>query len=162
MAFKMKGPFFFKKHKHKESDHDFVHEGKGDEIEIIREDLEEGVLGEAENGKVVKVDTSVEQGSDKEKEVVLHELYHLFEMEEEDEDTGETLLAYDESSVTDNVAGKTYTRKDGKLIDNASGITYSEGDKRLPHEKRAFAISNKAKSALSYKKSKKKKLKKKK
>ena len=56
-------------------------------------------------------------------------------------------LAYDDKSVTDKIAGKKYTRKDGKLIDQDSGIAYSEGDPNLPHESRAFKISNKIKNS---------------
>ena len=71
---------------------------------------------------------------------------HQDEMEAEDED-GNKLLEYDDDSVTDRIAGKEYKRKDGKLIDNDTGKEYEEGDPSLPHEKRAFAMSNKIKNA---------------
>ena len=142
MVFRMKGPFFFKKHKHKESDHDFTHEGG---YEIKREKLEEGVVGEAENGGVIKIDISVEEGSDKEKEVIAHEETHLNEMGAKDEN-GDPLLAYDEDSVTDNIADKEYKREDGFLIDKETGLKYKEGDKRLPHEKRAWRAGEQAKN----------------
>ena len=122
---------------YKGEDHDFVHEG---DYKVVREDLEEGVLGEAENGKVIKIDTSIPKGSKKEKEVIVHEKKHQDEMEAD-------LLAYDDDSVTDKIAGKTYTRKDGKLIDDKTGKVYEEGDENLPHEKRAFKASNKIKNS---------------
>ena len=134
MAFKMKrtkATFPYKG-----EDHDFVHGGG---YKIVRKDLEEGILGEAENGDVINIDTSIPEGSKKEKEVVAHEKKHQDEMNAGD-------LAYDDDSVTDDIAGKTYKRKGGKLIDNDTGKEYEEGDPTLPHEKRAFAMSNKVKN----------------
>jgi|TARA_R100000084_G_scaffold83680_1_gene39230 hypothetical protein len=107
---------------------------------VVREDLDEGILGEAENGNTIKLDTSIKPGSKKEKEVIAHEAHHQDEMK-----SGK--LAYDDKSVTDKIAGKKYARKDGKLIDQDSGIAYSEGDPNLPHESRAFKISNKIKNS---------------
>ena len=117
--------------------HDFVHEG---DYKVIRKDLEDGVKGEANNDGTIFVDNSIPEGSKKEKEVVVHEKTHQDEM-------GAGLLAYDDDSVTDKIAGKEYERKDGKLIDKDSGIAYVEGDKRLPHEKRAYKASDKIKNA---------------
>ena len=119
-------------------DHDdFVHEGG---YKIIREDLDEGVLGEAVNDDTIKIDTSIKPGSKKDKEVIAHEKKHQDEM-------NAGVLAYDDDSVTDKIAGKTYKRKDGKLIDNDTGESYEEGDSALPHEARAFAVSNKIKNS---------------
>tara|TARA_R100000458_G_C8246331_1_gene224207 strand:- start:844 stop:1269 length:426 start_codon:yes stop_codon:yes gene_type:complete len=141
MAFKMKyNKLTFP---YKGESHDFVHEGS---YKVVREDLEEGVLGEADNDGTIKIDKSVKPGSKKEKEIIVHEETHMNEMEAEDED-GNKLLAYDDDSVTDNIAGKTYKRKNGKLIDNDTGKEYEEGDPKLPHESRAFAASNKIKNA---------------
>jgi hypothetical protein len=134
MAFKMKrtkNTFPFKG-----ESHDFVHEG---DYKIVRKKLDDGILGEAENGKVVNIDTSIPEGSKKEKEVATHEIHHQKEMESGD-------LAYDDDSVTDKIAGKKYKRKDGKLIDEDSGVAYVEGDESLPHEKRAYKVSNKIKN----------------
>jgi len=135
MAFKMKrtkATFPYKG-----EDHDFVHEG---DYKIVRKDLDDGILGEAENGKIVNIDVSIPKGSKKEKEVATHEIHHQKEME-----SGK--LAYDDDSVTDDIAGKKYKREDGKLIDEDSGIAYVEGDKNLPHEKRAYKASNKIKNS---------------
>ena len=135
MAFKMKyskATFPYK------GDHnDFVHEGS---YKIVRENLDEGILGEAENGNTIKIDTSIKPGSKKDKEVIAHEKKHQDEM-------NDGVLAYDDDSVTDKIAGKTYKRKDGKLIDNDTGESYEEGDSALPHEARAFAVSNKIKNS---------------
>tara|TARA_R110002012_G_scaffold213879_1_gene385004 strand:+ start:173 stop:598 length:426 start_codon:yes stop_codon:yes gene_type:complete len=122
---------------YKGEDHGFVHEG---DYKIVRKDLEDGILGEAENGKIVNIDVSIPKGSKKEKEVATHEIHHQKEME-----SGK--LSYDDDKVVDKIAGKTYKRKDGKLIDNSSGIAYEEGDESLPHEKRAYKVSNKIKNS---------------
>ena len=135
MAFKMKrnkATFPYK------GEHDdFVHEG---DYKTVRKKLDDGILGEAENGKVVNIDESIPEGSDKEKEVATHEIHHQKAME-----SGK--LAYDDDSVTDKIAGKKYKREDGKLIDEETGTAYVEGDKSLPHEKRAYNKSNKHKKS---------------
>ena len=134
MAFKMKrtkATFPYK------GEHDdFVHEG---DYKIVRKKLDDGILGEAENGDTINIDESIPKGSKKEKEVVTHEIHHEEEMKAGD-------LAYDDDSVTDDIAGKTYKRKGGKLIDDDTGKEYEEGDPTLPHEKRAFTMSNKIKN----------------
>jgi hypothetical protein len=56
-------------------------------------------------------------------------------------------LSYNDEEVVDEIAGKKYKREDGKLIDESSGIAYEEGDKSLPHEKRAYKVSDKIKNA---------------
>jgi len=135
MAFKMKrtkATFPFKG-----EDHDFLHEG---DYKIVRKDLDEGVLGEAENGKTINIDVSIPKGSKKEKEVITHEVHHQEEMKNGD-------LSYDDDSVEDKIANKTYTRKDGSLIDDETGEVYEEGDDDLPHEQRAYKASNKIKNA---------------
>ena len=121
----------------KGEDHSFLHEG---DYKIVRKDLEEGILGEAENGKVVNIDVSIPKGSKKEKEVITHEVHHQEEMKDGD-------LSYDDDSVTDKIANKTYTRKGCKLIDDKTGKVYEEGDDDLEHEKRAYKASNKIKNA---------------
>jgi hypothetical protein len=135
MAFKMKrtkATFPFKG-----EDHDFLHEG---DYKIVRKDLDEGVLGEAENGKTINIDVSIPKGSKKEKEVVTHEIHHQEEMNNGD-------LSYDDDSVEDKIANKTYTRENGNLIDDETGEVYEEGDDSLPHEQRAYKASNKIKNA---------------
>tara|TARA_R100001086_G_scaffold71366_1_gene34234 strand:+ start:337 stop:744 length:408 start_codon:yes stop_codon:yes gene_type:complete len=135
MAFKMrrtKSTFPFKG-----EDHDFLHEG---DYKIVRKDLDDGVLGEAENGKIINVDKSIKPGSKKDKEVIAHEAHHQDEMQ-----AGQ--ISYDDNKVVDKIANREYKRKDGKLIDKSSGIVYAEGDKRLPHEKRAYKAGNKAKNS---------------
>ena len=63
MAFKMKRTKATFPYKGEHSD--FVHEG---DYKIVRKKLDDGILGEAENGKVVNIDESIPEGSDKEKE----------------------------------------------------------------------------------------------
>ena len=135
MAFKMKrtkATFPFKG-----EDHDFLHEG---DYKIVRKDLDEGVLGEAENGKTINIDVSIPKGSKKEKEVITHEVHHQEEMKNGD-------LSYDDDSVEDKIANKTYTRENGNLIDDETGEVYEEGDDDLPHEQIAYKASNKIKNA---------------
>ena len=136
MAFKMKRTksTFPYKGKHDE----FVH-GGGD-YKIVRKKLDDGILGEAENGKIVNIDVSIPKGSKQEKEVAGHEIHHQKEMESGG-------LSYDDDSVIDKIGGKKYKRKKGKLIDEDSGIAYTEGDESLPHEKRAYKVSNKIKKS---------------
>lgn len=135
MAFKMKrtkATFPFKG-----EDHDFLHEGG---YKIVRKDLDDGILGEAENGKTINIDVSIPKGSKKEKEVITHEVHHQEEMKNGD-------LSYDDDSVEDKIANKTYTRENGNLIDDETGEVYEEGDDDLPHEQRAYKASNKIKNA---------------
>ena len=40
--------------------HDFVHEGG---YKIVRKNLEDGIQGEAENGKIINIDVSIPKGS---------------------------------------------------------------------------------------------------
>jgi len=119
-------------------------------LEIVRDNLEEGVMGEAENGGVIKIDVSIEEGSAEEAEVVFHENKHQEEMNATNAD-GEPLLYYDDNKVIDNIANITYTRKDGNLINDKTGETFEEGHKKLPHEIRAWAAGEKGKSAFSKK-----------
>lgn len=135
MAFKMrrtKSTFPFKG-----DDHDFLHEGG---YKIVRKDLDDGVLGEAENGKVINIDKSIKPGSKKDKEVIAHEAHHQDEMQD-------GKISYNDNEVVDKIANKKYKRKDGKLIDKKTGEVFVEGDKRLPHEKRAYKAGNKAKNS---------------
>ena len=74
------------------------------------------------------------------REVVTHEIHHQEEM-------NDGVLAYDDNSVTDEIANRTYTRENGYLIDDETGEVYEEGDDDLPHEQRAYKASNKIKNA---------------
>ena len=93
---------------------------------IIRKDLDEGVLGEANMDGSVYVDKSVKPGSPLEKRVLAHEGVHAKQMKE-------GTLAYTDNDVT--YKGKSYPRKDGKIKYN--GKFYPEGSNVFPWEQDA-------------------------
>ena len=105
-------------------EHDeFVHKG---DYKVIRKDLDEGILGEANDDKTIYIDKSIPKGSAKEKEVIHHEEEH-----EKDMDKGD--LGYTDSDVT--WKGSKYARKGGKI--QYKGKWLPEGDISFPWEKKA-------------------------
>ena len=102
---------------------------------IVRKNLEDGILGEANNDGSINIDTSVKPGSAKEKEIVTHEQVHMQDME-----SGK--LAYGDHWIRWN--NKTYPRKEGEIKYN--GKWYEEGAKNLPWEKAAYKKSGKHKT----------------
>ena len=121
MPFKMKykkGSFPYK------GDHDdFVHKG---DYKVIKKDLDDGILGEANDDDTIYVDKSVPSGSAKEKEVVEHEIVHQEDMKKGD-------LGYTDADVT--WKGTKYARKGGKI--QYKGKWLPEGDHSFPWEKKA-------------------------
>ena len=91
---------------------------------ILRKDLSEGILGEANNDGSIFISNSVEPGSEKERQVLMHEMVHQTDMK-----IGK--LAYDDNFIKWN--GKTYERKDGMI--NYNGEMIPEGSKDFPWEK---------------------------
>jgi hypothetical protein len=91
---------------------------------ILRKDLEDGVLGEANMDGSIYLSNKLEPGSKMEKEVLEHEMQHAKDMK-----MGK--LKYDDDSITYN--GKKYPRKDGKIKYN--GTWRQEGAKGFPWEK---------------------------
>jgi len=102
---------------------------------IVRKNLEDGILGEANNDGSINIDTSVKPGSAKEKEIVTHEQVHMQDME-----SGK--LAYGDHWIRWN--NKTYPRKEGEIKYN--GKWHEEGAKSLPWEKVAYKKSGKHKT----------------
>ena len=121
MPFKMKyakGSFPYK------GEHnDFVHKG---DYKVIKKDLDDGILGEANDDDTIYVDKSIPSGSAKEKEVVEHEVVHQEDMKKGD-------LAYTDNDVT--WKGSKYARKGGKI--QYKGKWLPEGDISFPWEKKA-------------------------
>ena len=103
------------------------------EPKVVRGDLEDGVLGEANNNGDVVVDKKVKPGSKLDKQVQAHEGDHMKRMK-----SGE--LAYGDDWVR--FRGKTYHRKGGKI--KYQGKWTDEGDKSFPWEK----LANKAKQKV--------------
>ena len=93
---------------------------------IIRKNLEQGVLGEANMDGSIYVDKDVPKGSALEKKVIRHEGVHAKEMKQ-------GKIAYGDDYVRD--GKKTYHRKDGKIKYN--GKWHEEGSNVFPWEKRA-------------------------
>ena len=124
MPFKMKytkGSFPYK------GEHsDFVHKG---DYKVIKKDLDDGILGEANDDDTIYVDKSVPSGSAKEKEVVEHEIVHQEDMKKGD-------LAYTDADVT--WKGTKYARKGGKI--QYKGKWLPEGDHSFPWEKKAHNV----------------------
>ena len=121
MPFKMKrtkGSFPYK------GDHgDFVHKG---DYKVIKKDLDDGILGEANDDDTIYIDKSIPSGSAKEKEVVEHEIVHQEDMKKGD-------LAYTDADVT--WKNTKYARKGGKI--QYKGKWLPEGDHSFPWEKKA-------------------------
>jgi len=99
------------------------------EGKVVRKDLEDGVLGEANNNGEIVVDSKVEPGSKLDKQIQAHEKDHMKRMR-----SGE--LGYGDDWVR--FRGKTYHRKDGKI--KYQGKWLDEGDRSFPWEK----LANKA------------------
>ena len=73
---------------------------------IVRKNLEDGVLGEANNDGSINVDSSIKPGSAKEKEIVGHEQIHMQDMQSGKLAYGDHWLRW---------SGSTYPRKEGKI-----------------------------------------------
>ena len=104
MGFKMKGVDFGT------SDHD--------DTPIVKKDLEDGILAEANKDGSIYVDRSVKLNTTRATKIIDHEKVHLDQMERGD-------LDYDDDNVY--WKGKTYSRANMK-----------EGAKNLPWEKEAY------------------------
>lgn len=93
-------------------------------VPVIRKDLAEGILGEANGDGSIYIDNSIKPGSNAEREVLNHEMKHLTDMR-----IGKT-------TYTDNYIkheGVTYPRKDGKIKLNGKWVP--EGSPECPWEK---------------------------
>ena len=104
---------------------------KTEEFEVIRKNLDDGVMGEANNDGTIFVDVNVEEDSVEEKEVIAHEGQHMKDMK-----SGK--LAYGDDYIEWN--GKQYKRKDGMI--NYKGAWLEEGYKDFPWEKVAYKAGN--------------------
>tara|TARA_Y100000004_G_scaffold160877_1_gene188627 strand:+ start:554 stop:880 length:327 start_codon:yes stop_codon:yes gene_type:complete len=103
MSFKMKPPSF-----HNEDQ----------QADVIKKDLADGVIAEANKDGSIYLDKSVDEDSKLGKEAIKHEKVHLDQMQRGD-------LSYDDSYVY--WKGKRYSR-----------ANMDEGNKNLPWEKEAY------------------------
>ena len=93
-------------------------------VPVIRKDLDEGIMGEANADGTIFISNEITPGSEKEKEILAHEMVHMTDMK-----VGK--LAYNDDYIKWN--GNTYERKDGMI--NYEGQMIPEGDKSFPWEK---------------------------
>jgi len=105
----------------------------GVEFTVIKVELEDDIMGEANNDGTIFVDKNIPNGSIEEAEVVAHEGKHMKDMEE-------GLLGYDDNWIE--WKGKRYPRKDGKI--KYQGKWIEEGYKDFPWEKRAYKAGDAA------------------
>jgi hypothetical protein len=100
---------------------------------ILRKDLDDGVLGEANMDGSVYVDKSVKPGSVQDKKIIAHEGKHAEEIKD-------GRIAYGDDWVR--ADGVTYPRKDGEIKYN--GKWHEEGSNVFPWEKRAVKAEKNA------------------
>ena len=110
MAFKLKNQSSFKS-------------GKMKSTPIMRKDLEEGILGEANSDGTIYVSNNVKPDSEQERSVVMHEMKHMTDMK-----IGK--LGYTDNEITWN--GGKFERAEGHI--KYEGKWYPEGDKAFPWE----------------------------
>ena len=103
---------------------------------IYRDKLDDGILGEAYDDGSIAVDESVKPGSEKEKEVVAHEMDHIKRMEDGQLAYGVNYVKWKDGF---------HQRKDGKI--KYKGEWYNEGDENLPWEELAFNAGNEVKNS---------------
>ena len=101
-------------------------EKRGFKGPILRKNLEQGVLGEANKDGSIFIDNSVKKGSALEKRVINHEAKHAEDMKSGKLDYGDDYVRY---------KGVTYPRRDGKIKYN--GKWSEEGSMNFPWEKAA-------------------------
>ena len=94
---------------------------------VIKQDLQEGVLGQAMNDGSVVLDSSLKKGTEKYNIVKNHENQHA-------QDIKAGNLSYTDLSVKWH--GKNYPRKQGKIFYNMKW--YEEGHPELPWEAKAI------------------------
>jgi len=97
---------------------------------VIRKNLEEGVMGEANMDGSIFISNDIEPGSEIERQVINHEMRHATDMK-----IGK--LAYGDNFVKWN--GNTYPRMDinGKDMIIVDGVAKEAGDGNFPWEKEA-------------------------
>ena len=97
---------------------------------VVRKDLEEGVMGEANMDGSIYISNDIEPGSEVERQVINHEMRHSTDMR-----IGK--LAYGDNFVQWN--GNTYPRMDinGKDMIIVDGVAKEAGDGGFPWEKEA-------------------------
>ena len=102
---------------------------KSGKIPVIKKELEDGVIAEANKDGSIYIDKDVKKGSPLEKEALAHEAVHLDQMKRGD-------LNYDDKNVY--WKGKSYSRDE-----------MNEGAKKLPWEKEAYDKTKNMKKSKS-------------
>ena len=96
---------------------------------ILKKKLDKGILAEANKDGTIYVDESVEPGSEKEREILMHEMKHLTDIK-----VGR--LAYEDEWIKWD--GQKYPREKGKILYEGEWI--EEGGKQFPWEKHLTKI----------------------
>jgi len=96
-------------------------------VPVIRKDLGEGIMGEANMDGSIYLSNNIEPGSKEEREVVMHEMRHATDMK-----IGK--LKYEDDYIKYN--GETYQRKDinGEDMINYDGKWIQAGSTEFPWE----------------------------
>ena len=96
-------------------------------VPVIRKDLGEGIMGEANMDGSIYLSNNVEPGSKEEREVLIHEMRHATDMK-----IGK--LKYEDDYIKYN--GETYQRKDinGEDMINYDGKWIQAGSTKFPWE----------------------------
>tara|TARA_Y100000004_G_C8674613_1_gene310698 strand:+ start:128 stop:487 length:360 start_codon:yes stop_codon:yes gene_type:complete len=100
---------------------------------IIKKDLADGILGEANNDGSIYVDKSVDLNSAMGRKVVAHEMQHIKDMKSGKADYGDDYVRWNST---------TYPRENGKI--KYKGKWHEEGSMVFPWEKSAKKAENKA------------------
>ena len=122
---------------------------------VLRKDLQDGILGEANNDGTIFISKNIKEGSPLEAEVVGHEQKHLDDMKAMVKKPGKKRkvkkLGYGDDFVI--WKGNKLKREDGKIEDPKTGEMKPEGDKSFQWEKDAYAAGEKARKKIENKKS---------
>ena len=100
---------------------------------IIKKDLRDGVLAEANNDGTIYVDKDLKKGTNKYNKAIKHEMQHMNDMASGKAQYGENYVAWE---------GKVYFRRGG-MIDGPAG-RLPEGHPNHPWEKVAIEAEKKA------------------
>jgi hypothetical protein len=121
---------------------------------VLRKDLQNGILGEANNDGTIFISKNIKEGSPLEAEVVGHEQKHLDDMKAMVKKPGKKRkvkkLGYGDDFVI--WKGNRLKREDGKIEDPKTGEMKPEGDKSFQWEKDAYAAGKKARKKIENKK----------
>ena len=104
---------------------------KFNQLNIVREDLAPGVMGEAIDENTISIDINVPEDSEAFKKAVAHEGHHAMEMKMNKIDYGDDYIRDGKKTY------HRYTNNDGEDVIMYNGKEVQVGSNELPWEKRA-------------------------